>query len=729
MTTPDLFRSVLARPVRTLTGLVMAVALTGYAQAANHPLDGLSADEIKRVGEILRQAGAASDESRYGLIELKEPAKQEVLNWSVDQVLPREATVHLREQGSNLKVVVDLTAGEVVSSEPLGGQSMVLLEEFLGSMELALGNQAFQEALAKRDLTPDDVFCLPLTAGSFPTDALAGKRIMKVPCYVNPTGSNFYAKPVEGLFAVVDLHAGEVLEVVDEGVVPIAEDPWGYTDAELEKRLGKLRPEMRAAELKQEGDPNFTIDGSQVSWDMWQFRYRTDKRPGVVLSDIQVNDGKQWRELLYQAHLSEVFVPYMDPGAGWYWRTYMDSGEYGFGIFMSPLRAGIDCPRYARFLPAVMHQDDGTPLEIPNAICVFERNIGDPAWRHFEIFAQGPEQFTPTEGRPATQLVFRSASEVGNYDYLIDYVFHQNGRMDIMVGSSGLDAVKGVASRSMHDDTAAEDTRYGTLIAPNLVAPNHDHFFNFRLDFDIDGTQNTFMRSRLVAGKPADDALRRSFWVVDRQAANYELTGSYRINPALPAMYHVMNMNEESALGHHPGYMIKPHDSVAYGPLDVRNDPPMQRNGYINYTIWNTAYDASQRYAGGELAFASTGEDSLPQWVKANRPINNKDIVTWYTVGFHHIPRMEDWPVMSTMWKGIQLVPFNFFAHNPAASIRTPAEKPAEQPAAKPAEQPTAKPAEQPAEKPAEAPAAKPAAQQPTGQTETTTDTASPASK
>lgn len=661
-----------ARKVAAALTLSMASYLPGVAAAATHPLDGLSAAEISLVGEILRREGTASKESRYGLIELLEPSKSDVQFWTGDKPLPRRATVHLREQGKNQKVIVDLTEGKVMSAEPLSGQPMILLEEFIGSMELALGSEPFQQGLAKRKLKPDQVFCLPLTAGNFPTDPLAGRRIMKVPCYVNPTGSNFYAKPIEGLFAVVDLQSKKVLEVVDEGVVPVPADPWGYTDAELEKRFGKLRPEMSAAKLSQDGKPNYTIDGSQISWDIWRFRYRTDKRPGVVLSAIEVQSNDTWRSLLYQAHLSEVFVPYMDPSDGWYWRTYMDSGEYGFGIFLSPLRAGVDCPAYATFLPAVVHQDDGSPLEIPNAICVFERNIGDPAWRHFEVFAQGENKFTPTEGRPATELVFRSASEVGNYDYLIDYVFHQNGRLDIMVGSTGLDAVKGVTSQSMNDASATNDTRYGTLIAPNLVAPNHDHFFNFRLDFDIDGVANTFARSQLVAGKAAAGALRRSFWVVDKQPVNYELNGRFRINPATPAMYHVMNMNKESALGHHPGYMINAHNSVAYGPLDVRGDPPMKRNAYIEYSIWNTAYDAQQRYAGGELALASTGEDSLPEWVKANRPINNKDIVTWYTMGFHHVPRMEDWPVMSTMWKGIQLVPFNFFGHNPAATIRSP---------------------------------------------------------
>ena len=110
-------------------------------------------------------------------------------------------------------------------------------------------------------------------------------------------------------------------------------------------------------------------------------------RPGVVLSNIEVRDGRRWRSVLYQVHLSEVFVPYMDPTESWYFRTYMDSGEYGFGLYLSPLTAGVDCPAHARFLPAVVNDDKGNPLEIPNAICVFERNLGDPAWQGYFTLA------------------------------------------------------------------------------------------------------------------------------------------------------------------------------------------------------------------------------------------------------------------------------------------------------------------------------------------------------
>ncbi len=203
---------------------------------------------------------------------------------------------------------------------------------------------------------------------------------------------------------------------------------------------------------------------------------------------VEARDGVRWRSVAYQMHLSEIFVPYMDPDQSWYWRAYMDSGEYGFGNFLSPLRKGVDCPPYARFLTVTMPQDDGEPIQIPNAICMFERSIGDPAWRHYETVGRSPQNQIPTAGRPASRLVVRSAAAIGNYDYLVDYVFHQDGSIRIAVGATGIDATKGVASQSMKDATAAADTRHGTLIAPGLVAPFHSHYFNFRLDLDVDGT-------------------------------------------------------------------------------------------------------------------------------------------------------------------------------------------------------------------------------------------------
>ena len=248
------------------------------------------------------------------------------------------------------------------------------------------------------------MFCIPLTAGAFGEAEEQGRRLMKVPCLVSPTGSNFYAKPIEGLFAVIDLGRKEVLRVVDTGVRPVPAADWGYTDEENAARDGSLRPAANPVALSQPQGPNYRVDGSQVSWDMWRFHLRADKRPGSVLSMVEARDGARWRSVAYQMHLSEVFVPYMDPDQSWYWRAYMDSGEYGFGNFLSPLRKGVDCPSYARFLTVTMPQDDGEPMpkfRTPSA-CSNE-SIGDPAWRHYEIFGQLAAKPVPAAGRPASR--------------------------------------------------------------------------------------------------------------------------------------------------------------------------------------------------------------------------------------------------------------------------------------------------------------------------------------
>lgn len=648
-----------------------AILSIGAGLALAHPLDGLTDEEFATVNEVLRREGIAGDRTLFPLIELLEPPKAEVIAWRDGDDLPRRASAQYTSPDGFREAVVNITDGTVESDEAIagGGQPMILLSEFLGALEGTLGDERMVGALAKRGLAPQDVFCLPLTAGNFFTEGLEGKRLMKVPCYVNPTGSNFYAKPIEGLFAIYDLGTSEVIEVEDEARIPIPEDAWGYTEEEVAQRQ-PLRPETDRATLSQAGEPNYRIDGSRVTWDMWRFRLRVDKRPGLVVSDIQVDDQGTWRPIIYQTHLSEVFVPYMDPTGGWYWRTYMDSGEYGFGLFLTPLARDIDCPGYATYMPALVNDDTGQAMEIPDAICVFERSTGDPAWRHFEVFAQTPEEPVPAEGRPYSELVVRTASQVGNYDYLIDYRFQQDGQMRIMIGATGLDAVKGAAATSTASDSYEEETRYGTLIAPNLVAPNHDHYFNFRIDFDIDTPENEFMTMDIV---PATDlsaeSPRRSMWQVEHRMPETEMQARYRVSAMNPSYYHVSNPAREGYLGHAPGWMIH-HGSVAYGPFDFESDPPFMRNPYVEYSVWNTVHDPDERYAGGKFAMQSDATDTLLAYAEDDEALQGRDVVTWFTAGFHHIPRMEDWPVMSTEWKEVHIMPHNYFANNPAMTLR-----------------------------------------------------------
>ena len=197
--------------------------------------------------------------------------------------------------------------------------------------------------------------------------------------------------------------------------------------------------------------------------------------------------------VLYRGSLAEMFVPYMDSDPNWSFRTYLDVGEYGFGALSSPLRAGHRLPGGRRLSSMRCCPDErGEPLAGKSVICLFERDTGAPLWRHAETVNGA------YAGQPATELVMRTIPSVGNYDYIVDWVLTEAGTIRIDVGATGIDAVKGVAARSMQDPGAAADTATGNLVAPGAVGVNHDHFLSFRLDVDIDGPGNTLVRERLV---------------------------------------------------------------------------------------------------------------------------------------------------------------------------------------------------------------------------------------
>src|SRR5260221_12417610 len=107
---------------------------------------------------------------------------------------------------------------------------------------------------------------------------------------------------------------------------------------------------------------------------------------------------------------------------------------------------------------------------------------------------------------------------------------------------------KGVASQSMKDATAAADTRHGTLIAPGLVAPFHSHYFNFRLDLDVDGTANDFMRERLTQQALPEGSPRRSLFAVTSEMPATEKPARSRMEPGRPDIYHFGNHKVEVEL-------------------------------------------------------------------------------------------------------------------------------------------------------------------------------------
>jgi primary-amine oxidase len=96
---------------------------------------------------------------------------------------------------------------------------------------------------------------------------------------------------------------------------------------------------------------------------------------------------------------------------------------------------------------------------------------------------------------------------------------------------------------------------------------------------------------------------------------------------------------------------------------------PQKRAGFSSHQLWVTPYDPSEFYAAGVYVSGSKGSDGLQEWIKKNRSIQNTDIVAWYTLGFHHVPRPEDWPQMPIMWYDFIIRPFHFFPKSPVMDL------------------------------------------------------------
>ncbi len=630
---------------------------------ASHPLDSLTAEEYRETVAILRAAQKIDDASRFPLITLHEPNKQDVLSWIQGGKIPRAAFAIVKQGPRTFEAIVNLSLRKLESwREVPGVQPSLLFEENLEGQAIVLQHPAFLQALAARGISDvENVLCAPLTVGYFNIPEEAGRRLLRVPCfYTKDSLTNLFTRPIEGLFALVDLNTKSVLKVVDTGVRPLPQHTYELTEA----AAGKLREPLKPVKISQPEGSNIKVNGQTISWDTWSFHQRLDKRTGLMVSQVTYRDGDTPRSIMYQGSLSEVFVPYMDPDVGWYWRTFMDAGEYGFGLFATPLTPGIDCPDTAVFMDSVLPDDVGNPMTMSRVICVFERPTGDPAWRHFETFNGS------YEGRPSVELVTRMIATVGNYDYILDWVFTQDGKIKVRVGATGIDITKGVKSTSMHDATAAQDTAYGTLIAPNLVAPNHDHYFSFRLDMDVDGPRNSFELSRLTE-TPVTNSPRTSVWQVKSTILKTEAEARLDYNPIRPSAWEVINESKHTNVGHHSGYALIPVNSAIKNILSP-DDYPVRRAAFSLHNLWVTPYQPNERYAGGIYVNQSTGADGLHAWSAQNRPIENRDIVLWYNAGLHHEPHLEDWPVMSVESLEFELIPHNFFSRNPALNLRKP---------------------------------------------------------
>jgi primary-amine oxidase len=666
-----------ARPlVSVLAGLALFVGslpLPGFApevlaapararpQAAAHahPLDPLGREEVLTAAQLVRAHPDFPEGALFPVLSLEEPPKEEVLAYEPGTPFRREALAVVLDRKANrtFEARVDLRARKVLSWKELPGvQPLVLIEEYETVPKIVKADPRWQDAMRRRGITDfDRVQVDTWAAGHLVPQEAQRVRVLRAISYLKDGAMNFYGRPIEGVITLVDMNSRKVMEVVDTGVVPIA-----ATTQEFDRKsLAPLRKDLKPLSITQPKGVSFEVRGHEVRWQKWRLRFALHPREGLVLYTVGYEDQGQPRPILYRASISEMVVPYGDTDGNWAWRNAFDAGEYGVGRLAAPLERNRDAPPNAVYFDAVFSDDFGKPYVMKDVVALYEQDAG-LLWKHYDIYSQ------KNETRRGRQLVLSSVAAIGNYDYGFSWILHQDGTLEVRNELTGIMLPKGVAARSMgagHEEAGSS----GHLVAPNIVAPHHQHFFSYRLDFDVDGTRNSVLESNTEAlpageGNPFLNGMRMT-----ETPLRTEAEAQRDMSMAHARKWLVVNPGRRNALGGHPGYLLVPAENTV--PYAHPESGVRKRAGFLNHHFWATRYRAEEQHAAGLYPNQGRVGEGLATWAADGEGLENEDVVVWYTLGTTHIPRPEEWPVMPAARVGFKLLPAGFFTRNPALDV------------------------------------------------------------
>ncbi|HEU5301189.1 MAG TPA: primary-amine oxidase [Acidimicrobiia bacterium] len=622
--------------------------------AATHPLAMVTGEEIQRAAAIVRADPRFEPDMVFAHLRLHEPDK-DALARRGDGVEPEremEALLVPRDRLEAVEVVVSLATDAVRAWTVRAGMRPALLfGEAFAAITGVRENEEWQAALRRRGIEDFDLVQIdPWPAGSFGSEHEAGRRISRCIFYLRESKTdNGYARPIEGLIVYFDMGAHEVLEVVDLGITPFPPLRGSY----LPEDVGEMRTDLRPIEIHQPQGASFTVDGNLVEWQKWRLRVGFDPYEGLTLHDITYCDGERDRPVMHRASISEMVVPYGDPGPMHGWKNAFDAGEWGLGRMANSLTLGCDCLGVVHYFDAVLATEEGEPYTVEHAICMHEEDYGI-LWKHQDMHGG------TTETRRSRRLVVSSIATVGNYEYGFYWYFYLDGNIQLEVKLTGIVSPMAVPP--------GEDPEFANLIAPGLAAPNHQHLFSARLDLDVDGPTNRVYEIEAEPVAPGPDnpwsnAFRQKATLLDS-----ELAARRNVDPSVARSWKVVNPEHTNHVGAPVGYKLVP--TMSTPTMHASPDSSVgRRAGFARHNLWVTPYEPDERRAAGDYPNQHEGGDGLPAWTESDRSVTDTDVVLWYTFGVTHFVRPEDWPVMPVEYTGFLLSPFGFFDRNPALDV------------------------------------------------------------
>ena len=626
---------------------------TGTPQVVSHPLDPLTSEEIMEASGILKAERGFGSRVRFETIVLKEPPKEQVSDFRPGDPIRRNAFLVVLDNDAEAtyEATVSLDEERVTDWKHIPGvQPRIMFEEFVECEAAVKADPGFRRALEKRGIFDTALVMVdPWSAGNYGFPDEEGKRLVLTRNFLrsSPT-DNGYARPIEGLSAIVDLNRMEVLRIDDYGVVPMPPNPGNYA-AEF---IGEFRNDLKQLEITQPEGLSFKVEGHSVTWQKWHLRIGFTPREGLVIHTVGYEDQGRVRPILYRAALSDMVVPYGDPSKDHYRKNAFDAGEYGIGSLTNPLTLGCDCVGEIYYFDAHLNDGRGEAVTIPNAVCMHEEDYGI-LWKHTD-FRTGI-----VEVRRSRRLVISSIATVGNYEYGFFWYFYQDGTIQMEVKLTGIVNTSAVEE--------GETPKYGVLVAPQLNAHVHQHFFNFRLDMSVDGESNAVHEVNTVAEPPGPENPQGNAFYPEVTPLRTEQEAQRVVDPMRGRYWVVTNPFVKNGLGGPVGYKLMPGENIL--PFAQPSASVMKRAGFMTKHLWVTPYAPDEISATGPYPNQHPGGAGLPEYTKDDRNVENTDVVLWYTLGYHHVPRPEDWPISPVAYCGFSLKPVGFFDTNPVLDV------------------------------------------------------------
>ncbi|XP_051879820.1 amiloride-sensitive amine oxidase [copper-containing] isoform X2 [Pristis pectinata] len=410
----------------------------------------------------------------------------------------------------------------------------------------------------------------------------------------------------------------ELVEKYNRGLVAMVKLP----DLHKEDLFSSYRPrghlQTRAGtpgpKVWEPYDKRYWVKGNSVMYAGWTFAFRVRSSTGIQLFDIRFNS----EPIAYEVSLQEAIAFYTGHSPATMQTKYIDTA-WGMGVMGHELAKGIDCPEFATYRDTYHLLDSDQPVHYRNTLCIFEYPTAVPLRRHYNSNSRGGYNFYA--GLEGQVLLLRTTSTVYNYDYLWDFIFHQNGVMEVKVHATGY----------IHASFfTTEGLNYGTRVHQHLLGNLHTHLVHYRVDLDVAGTSNSFETLEMKLEKisnpwsPGDHIVQPR---LDRVQRERERSAAFAFRKRLPRYQLAVTRYRDS--------------ESCSSSLYVQNDP------------WDPNVN-------------------FERFIRNNENITNQDLVAWVTVGFLHIPHAEDIPNTSTPGNsvGFFLRPFNFFQEDPSVASR-----------------------------------------------------------